>query len=263
MTINSQILKLRNKKGITQEELASVLGVTNQSVSKWELGICCPDIQLIPKLAEFFGVTSDELLGIESVKPNSMDIVTMIKIVRKALIAIPDNERYDYAFKLAAVLHEGIVSNGYKAMPFGNMTELSGSNEKSYYKGLGSVCSEPDGDTAYFDSSVFISDRKYREKASEAVVQNIYSLLRKLSINCNTVTVLFALYELTADDFNLYVSLEEICQKCSLAETNTEECLNMLPIQIKDIENGKKGYRINGAHMILPPLLMMIGRSYY
>ena len=44
MKINEQIAALRKKKGITQESLAQVLGVTNQSVSKWESGQCCPDI---------------------------------------------------------------------------------------------------------------------------------------------------------------------------------------------------------------------------
>lgn len=60
---NEQIAFLRKQKGITQEELAQVLGVTNQSVSKWELSACCLDIQLLPDIATYFGVTVDELLG--------------------------------------------------------------------------------------------------------------------------------------------------------------------------------------------------------
>lgn len=61
--INEQIAFLRKQKGVTQEELAKALGVTNQSVSKWESGSCCPDIQLLPGIAAYFGVTADELLG--------------------------------------------------------------------------------------------------------------------------------------------------------------------------------------------------------
>ena len=53
----------RKKSGLTQEELAQKLGVTNQSVSKWESAQCCPDIGLIPKLAEIFNVSIDELFG--------------------------------------------------------------------------------------------------------------------------------------------------------------------------------------------------------
>ena len=61
MIVNNQIATLRKEKGITQEDLASVLGVTNQAVSKWESSTCCPDIQLLPKIADYFGVTVDYL----------------------------------------------------------------------------------------------------------------------------------------------------------------------------------------------------------
>ena len=61
--INEQIAILRKQKGLTQEELAGALGVTNQAVSKWESAQCCPDIQLLPLIADYFGVSIDELMG--------------------------------------------------------------------------------------------------------------------------------------------------------------------------------------------------------
>ena len=63
MSINQQIASLRKNMGITQEELAGHIGVTNQSVSKWESAVCCPDIQLLPVIADFFSVSIDELFG--------------------------------------------------------------------------------------------------------------------------------------------------------------------------------------------------------
>jgi transcriptional regulator with XRE-family HTH domain len=62
-SIGQKIAFLRREKGVTQEALAQALGVTNQSVSKWESEQCCPDITLLPPLAGYFGVTTDMLLG--------------------------------------------------------------------------------------------------------------------------------------------------------------------------------------------------------
>lgn len=64
--LNEQIAFLRKQKGLTQEELANALGVTNQAVSKWESAQCCPDILLLPDLAKIFDVSIDELVGYKS-----------------------------------------------------------------------------------------------------------------------------------------------------------------------------------------------------
>ena len=60
--ISENISVLRKQAGITQEDLANRLNVSNQAVSKWEAGKCCPDIEILPELADFFGISIDELL---------------------------------------------------------------------------------------------------------------------------------------------------------------------------------------------------------
>ena len=65
LKLNDTICFYRKKQDLTQEELAVKLGVTNQSVSKWESAQCCPDISLIPKLADICDVSIDELFGRE------------------------------------------------------------------------------------------------------------------------------------------------------------------------------------------------------
>lgn len=62
--IGDNIRRLRRERGLTQETLAEFLGVTFQSVSKWERGESCPDISMLPAIATFFGVTTDELLDV-------------------------------------------------------------------------------------------------------------------------------------------------------------------------------------------------------
>ncbi len=64
MDIGKQIKTLRLAKGVTQEELATYLGVSFQAVSKWETETSTPDITLLPKIAVFFGITIDELFQI-------------------------------------------------------------------------------------------------------------------------------------------------------------------------------------------------------
>lgn len=66
MKIGEKIKHLRRERELTQEILAEFLGVTAQSVSKWERGENCPDISMLPAIAAFFGITTDELLDVNS-----------------------------------------------------------------------------------------------------------------------------------------------------------------------------------------------------
>lgn len=63
--IAENLIRFRKKRKITQDELADFIGVTKGAVSKWENGFSMPDVMLLPKLASFYDVTVDELLGYE------------------------------------------------------------------------------------------------------------------------------------------------------------------------------------------------------
>lgn len=65
LNISENLVKFRHEKKVTQDEVASFLGVTKASVSKWENEQSMPDILLLPQIAVYFGVTVDELLGYE------------------------------------------------------------------------------------------------------------------------------------------------------------------------------------------------------
>lgn len=64
MNIGEVIKRRRKTRNITQAELAELLNVTPQAVSRWEMGISYPDIAMVPKISEVLWVTADELLGI-------------------------------------------------------------------------------------------------------------------------------------------------------------------------------------------------------
>ncbi len=70
-TIGKRIALLRRKKGYTQDELAEKLSVSPQAVSKWENDLSCPDIMLLPPLAELLETTVDELLIERPLKPET------------------------------------------------------------------------------------------------------------------------------------------------------------------------------------------------
>ncbi len=71
-SLGKRIQSERKKLSLTQEQLAEKMGVSGQAVSKWESDISCPDITLIPLLADLFGMTSDELLRGQSGTPEGI-----------------------------------------------------------------------------------------------------------------------------------------------------------------------------------------------
>ena len=70
------IRRLRKERDLTQEALADFLGVSFQAVSKWERGESYPDFEMLPVIADFFSVSTDELLGVDTAK-NEKEILAI------------------------------------------------------------------------------------------------------------------------------------------------------------------------------------------
>ena len=130
MELGSKIRSLRLRAGMTQEMLAEELGVSFQTISKWENGVCAPDIMMLPKLSVYFGVTIDELfdltidqklhrienmLDLESELPHSTFVET-IDYLQDLLEKDYNNGRINSFF--AHVYHYRMASDSVKAAKY-------------------------------------------------------------------------------------------------------------------------------------------------
>lgn len=74
MTLGEKIMRLRQSKGLSQEELGEKMYVSRQAVSKWETGQTMPDVEKIIQMSDFFGVTTDYLLKDDIENANTVNV---------------------------------------------------------------------------------------------------------------------------------------------------------------------------------------------
>ncbi|MDY4741880.1 MAG: helix-turn-helix transcriptional regulator [Lachnospira sp.] len=109
--LGDNIIRLRREKKLTQEDIASFIGVTKASVSKWENKLSMPDITLLPALATLFDVSVDELLGYQPQLNDQQIRDIYIKLEK-------DFVNYSFEEALAKVTEE--VKKYYNCYPFIN-----------------------------------------------------------------------------------------------------------------------------------------------
>ena len=121
------IAELRKQHGMTQLELAEKMGVTDKAVSKWERQISCPDVSLLPAMADVFAVSIDELFvrmdedtdsRIDSLPWEDDGRVRIAVFEGKHLCAREVYECPDGDEMVLLIRHEG----GRHALPFGAVT---------------------------------------------------------------------------------------------------------------------------------------------
>ncbi len=111
LKLGENLKKLRQKRELTQEQLADILGVSGQAVSRWEKGATYPDITLLPAIAGYFEVSIDELIGYDAtVKEEQIKAILKenrifhsngetrksIELLRKGLVDFPNESRLLY-----------------------------------------------------------------------------------------------------------------------------------------------------------------------
>lgn len=112
LELGQKIRELRRRDGRTQEALAEAIGVTSQAVSRWESNGGYPDMEMIPSIANYFGITIDELFGYHNDRENKINAIIhridafgiksrgddewideCLAILRNGLAEFPQNER--------------------------------------------------------------------------------------------------------------------------------------------------------------------------
>lgn len=121
LRMGARIARYRKEKGLTQEALANRLGVTNQAVSKWEGDVCCPDIQLLPELADALGLSLDALFGREAPEPPKEERPAEEATAETAPIGIIEELPWADDDSLHAVLYQG-----HRLLQSENIPERSG-----------------------------------------------------------------------------------------------------------------------------------------
>lgn len=110
-SLGSKIALYRKKLSLTQEELAEKCSVTPHTVSKWENDISAPDIALIPVLAQLFGISCDELLGVETeqVRAVPQQLVDLNKVLLKIKVDSAEGDKVN--LNLPIMLAEPFLKN--------------------------------------------------------------------------------------------------------------------------------------------------------
>lgn len=275
MKVNEQIAFLRKQKGISQEKLAQELGVTNQSVSKWENAQCCPDIELLPALASYFHVSVDELIGYEK-DDTSADLFLQI---RSTVDSLPRGEADQFALKMAFTLHTVLLSKTMNDLDEtgeeDGMSELQIQRSKRIpcldsdhvfdHAGRGdwgySCLNDPEISTTMRHNTVFFSGNG-EQCMSNPWFRWASSLMKALSDAVNLKT-LFAIYNLTVAAEDLYTDIPAIAEKSGLPEAKVAEAIEKQIWEYlqERTEEGKTCYRIKGEHMHVVPLLTLF--SFY
>ena len=136
LNIGQKIRELRRRDGRTQEALAEAIGVTSQAVSRWEANGGYPDMEMIPAIANYFGVTIDELFGhdnepekeiVEIVdRLNQMNDLSNINISEYILLARNTLIKYPSNTKIMLCLAWLLVNTGYKDYHEHHITDSEG-----------------------------------------------------------------------------------------------------------------------------------------
>lgn len=233
MTIGKNIAELRKAKGVKQDELARFVGITAQAVSKWENG-GVPDTELLPKIADYFNVSIDELFGRE--RNTSIDIQdAILRDITKTKV----DDRISRAFELCWMIEQSMYGTIFSDPErFREEAKTHGENDQIY--------SQIEVDSGYTEMGLFnrmqyflvVPDAKDKDKALLDGID--YPGFFKLMADKDIFETLVFLYK--RDSFNAFTE-KLIIKELGYAEDKAKQIiaellrLNIIAKTVADIGN--------------------------
>ena len=110
MEFNNRLYQLRKQKGLSQEELASRLNVSRQTVSKWEVGDSTPDMEKLTAMSALFDVSLDQLvLGKEAPQSEAPAKSPLIDTISEKVLTPDNKKKAKSALKIAGIIAAAIL----------------------------------------------------------------------------------------------------------------------------------------------------------
>jgi transcriptional regulator with XRE-family HTH domain len=226
MSFGQRIRELRRKNNMTQEELAELLSISSQAVSRWETDAAMPDISFLVPLANLFGTTTDELLGRESGKKaeieaykeksqvfaNKGDVVRELALWREAAQKYPGD--FECLEHLASSLLITLYSGGEEEMLESNAKEAVEICER-----IMRDCNVSEIRSRTLQTLVYLYSAKDYSVASEEKAVEYASMAA--SLHCSRENLLETAYfteeskpkKLRQEHRNIISFLDELCMK--------------------------------------------------
>lgn len=177
--IGSKIAELRKAGGMTQEELAGILGVSPQTISKWETSTTMPDIMLLPLIADTFEVTIDELFG-NTGETASCGI---------SFADVPDTAHE----KMIESMQRAFILMDTETCTPSQLRENIKQAKKALTKGSSSAVYTDCGEVAYVSDKLGIVVRKKEDDDMLALLENPHTVALLKAFASDNVRALFAL----------------------------------------------------------------------
>lgn len=219
-SFNSNLKRIRKEKGITQEQLADKVGVSPQAVSKWEFS-SYPDPQLLPKIADYLGVTIDELFGRAPEKEISVAERAMLEIYDMKQISENDRKRLEYTYELVRASVMGCCGcNEYGNIP-GNVKDSEYGSYTLYLREAGFILGRLNANLPYM---IVMPEPEKGYDDVLAYDKRVVELFAFLGMP----NALRVLYYLAGRSTTIFFKLETLVKELGISCDNAKEIIDNL-----------------------------------